>query len=341
MMARKRSPGFTLVELLVVIAIIGILVALLLPAVQAAREAARRMQCTNNLKQIGLSMHNYHDVYKQFAIGTRDQDPANPPGTNRPWQGGPHRKGSVLVKILPYMEQNALFEKLDFRNDVVAQLFALGYGGNNGQKMPIYICPSDATTASKLSAAQQFYNYAPCIGNQNMPGRWCNVFPNNSWQTITAGVYGGNMFKDGNVGHGSSNTGRGISGCFSRYSWATKFGGIADGTTNVILFGEVLPSCGDHHRGGWFNPNALWTATTGAINFNTCGKMGVNDTAQNCNDYRNWQTSQAFKSDHPTGATFVFADGSVHFLVDTIDYYTYQQMGTRSSGGALLKDPRG
>jgi prepilin-type N-terminal cleavage/methylation domain-containing protein/prepilin-type processing-associated H-X9-DG protein len=341
MTARRKRFGFTLVELLVVIAIIGILVALLLPAVQAAREAARRMSCSNNLKQIGLALHNYHDVYKQFAIGTRDQDPANPPGTARPWNGGAHRKGTVLVKILPFMEQQPLFDQLDFRGDIFAQLQALGFGSDNGTKMEIYICPSDATTGKNLSNSRQFYNYAPNIGNQNMPGRgWCNAYPNDSWQTRADGVFGGNLFRDGWIGHGSSNTGRGISGVFSRYCYGAAIGEIGDGTSNVIMFGEILPSCGDHHRGGWYNPNAQWTATTGHINFNTCGKNRVLDNQQNCNDYRNWMTSQAYKSDHPTGAQFVFCDGSVSFLSDNIDYVTYQQMGARADDETLISDPR-
>ncbi len=337
----SRRTGFTLVELLVVIAIIGILVALLLPAVQAAREAARRMSCSNNLRQIGLAMHNYHDVFKRFPIGTRDNDPGNV-RPNRPWTGGDHRKGSILVKILPFMEQAPLFDQLNFNLDIVRQLQQLGYSGANGTKLSSYICPSDSTTSTKLSGAHQFYNYAKSMGNQNMPGRWCNRFPNNSHATRAAGVYGGNLFRTGGTGHGSNRiTGSNISGVFSRWTFGAKMAQIGDGTSNVIMMGEVLPSCGDHHRGGWWNPNALWTATTGGINFNTCGKGGVADNAQNCNDYRNWQTSQAFKSDHATGAQFVFCDDSVVFLGESIDYVTYQQMGDRNCQEPLQSDPRG
>ncbi len=330
------KKGFTLVELLVVIAIIGVLVGLLLPAVQAAREAARRMQCSNNLKQIGLAMHNYADIYQQFAVGTRDQDPANNAG-NRPWQGGAHRKGSVLAKILPQLEQSNVFDSLDFGGDVYAQLNALGF--DNDQYMTAYICPSDGTTGGKLGRKRQFYNYATNIGNQNMSGRgWCNDYPNNSYNTRAQGILGGNLFRNGPDGHGSSNDGRGISGVFSRYIWAAAFKDITDGTSNVIMMGEILPSCGDHHRGGWYNPNALWTATTAPINFNTCGKQGVADNQQNCNDYRNWQTSQGFKSDHTGGAQFVFCDGSVHFLSETVDYLTYQQLGSRNDGEPLANE---
>lgn len=340
MRVRVRKKGFTLVELLVVIAIIGILVGLLLPAVQAAREAARRMQCSNNLKQIGLALLNYESAYKQFAFGTMDQNPLNVPG-NRPWTGGDHRKGTVLVKILPFMEQTALYNQLDFRFDVYQQLVDLGFSGANGTKMGIYICPSDGTTPTRLSGSHQYYNYAPNIGNQNMSanGGWCSAYPNNSYNTRPAPL-GGNIFRNGNDGHGSSNDGQGISGPFSRYCYGAKLGEITDGTSNSIAFGEVLPSCGDHHRGGWFNPNAQWTATTCPINFNTCGKLGVPDNANNCNDYRVWMTSQGYKSDHTGGANFVFCDGSVTFMSDNIDYLSYNQMGSKNDGEVIAQDSR-
>lgn len=332
----QRQAGFTLVELLVVIAIIGVLVGLLLPAVQAAREAARRMSCQNNLKQIGLAMHNYESAYKKFASGTRDQDPLHAP-PNRVWNGGNHRKGSVLVKLLPFIEQGPTFEQIDFNLDVVQQLINLGFSGGEGVKMASYICPSDGTTEARLANVQQFYNYATSIGNQNMPGRgWCDLYPNNSWQTRADGILGGNLFRNGATGHGSRNDARNVSGVFSRYNWAARFKDIRDGTSNTIMIGEILPSCGDHHRGGWWNPNALWTATTGGINFNTCRKRQVPDNQQNCNDFRNWQTSQAFKSDHPGGAQFVFCDGSVTFLSETVDYLLYQQLGDRNDGEALV-----
>ena len=226
---RKRS-GFTLVELLVVIAIIGVLVALLLPAVQAAREAARRMQCGNNLKQLGLAMHNYYDTYKRLPINTRHNDPANTP-VRAMWQAGNHRKGSVLVKILPWMEQNTLFDSLDFNRDVYAQLNSLGYD-NGGNRISSYICPSDGTTSTRLARDRQFYNYAKNIGNQNMPGRgWCNIYPNNAGPN----GQGGNMYGRGAAGHGNRNDGINISGVFSRMSWAAKFADVLDGTSNTIM----------------------------------------------------------------------------------------------------------
>ena len=325
-MARRRF-AFTLVELLVVIAIIGILIALLLPAVQAAREAARRAQCSNNLKQLGLALHNYHDVYKQFAPGTRNCDPANPGtgscsgGYGYVWEGGPHRKGSMLVKLLPYFEQSPLYEQMDFTGDVVAQLAAAGYGSN---ELPTLRCPSDSSSSSWTSTGQT--NYAPSIGNQAMSGQdgLCTPYP-------------GNNFGKGPTGHGSTEDGRNISGCFSRYSFAARFAEITDGSSNVILMGEIRPYCGDHHRYGWMNPNALWTATTAPINFPTCPDEppGTGSGAYTCNHFGNWQTSQGFKSRHPGGAQFLFADGSAHFLPETIDYMTYQRLGDRRDGNPV------
>jgi len=329
----RPKTAFTLVELLVVIAIIGVMVGLLLPAVQAAREAARRMSCGNNLKQIGLAVHNYENTYKRFPVGTIHNDPAHNP-VQAAWAGGAHRKGSVLVKLLPWMEQQPLFDQLDFAGDVQQQLVNLGFAGNNGIKMSVYICPSDGTTSARLAAAQQFYNYATSMGNQNMPGRgWCNLFPDNSAPTRAAGILGGNLFLNGPVGHGTTNLGSQTSGVWSRSgSFAARFQDITDGTSSTIMMGEVLPSCGDHHRGGWFSTNALWTATTGGINFNTCGKRAIPDNAEDCHDHRVWMTSQAFKSDHPGGAQFVFCDGSVNFLSESINYLTYQQLGSRNDG---------
>jgi prepilin-type N-terminal cleavage/methylation domain-containing protein len=332
----KKRVGFTLVELLVVIAIIGILVGLLLPAVQAAREAARRMQCGNNMKQIGLAIHNYEGVYKRYPNGSVDDDPkeATP---RRLWDAGRHRKGTVLVKLLPYMEQGPLFDSINFAGDVAAQLNNVNGPNMQNRAMGIYRCPSDGTSARVFTRQDQFYNYSLSIGNNNMDsqGGWCNVHPSNSFNTRAAGVLGGNIFNNGANGHGHSGPyarPAGISGVISRCDWSAKFSDLSDGTSNVIAAGEILPSCHDHHRGGWYDANGQWTATTPRINFNTCRKQGIRDDAQNCNDFRNWMTSGGFKSDHTGGAQFVLGDGSVQFLAQSIDYLTYQQLGSRNDG---------
>ena len=100
------------------------------------------------------------------------------------------------------MEQSAIIDQLDFRLDVMPQMAALGFSGPSGTKMSVYICPSDGTTAGLLGNAEQFYNYAKSMGNQNMPGQFgCNLYPNNSYQTrFTTGVLGGNLFGKGGAG---------------------------------------------------------------------------------------------------------------------------------------------
>jgi prepilin-type N-terminal cleavage/methylation domain-containing protein len=323
-MQKKRSTfgrvGFTLVELLVVIAIIGILVALLLPAVQAAREAARRMQCGNNLKQLGLALHNYHDTYKRFPAASRHNDPANAGGAGSQWTAGNHRKGSVLVKLLPFVEQAPVYDQLNQVGDVEDQLW--NAGAQVGRRdLPVYRCPSDSYSREPGGDT----NYAKSIGNQAMPaqGGWCASYP-------------GNNFGTGPTGHGSAFSGESMSGVFSRYSWSANFAQINDGTSNTIAMGEIRPNCGDHHLGRWWNGNGLWTATTAPINFDTCpgaqNPGNASATGQNCHDYRNWMTSQGFKSLHPGGAQFVLCDGSTQFLPETIDYLTYQRLGDRRDG---------
>jgi len=345
MLFRSKKRGFTLVELLVVIAIIGILVGLLLPAVQAAREAARRMQCSNNLKQFGLAFLNYESAYRRLPHDTPIGD----------WSGGDRVKGSLVIKLLPQMEQTALYSQIDFNRNVPDQLntaigvvipgqaprTGLGMAGVNGTKMNLFICPSDGTTSKRLGEVQQFYNYVPSVGNQNMDTNagMCNLHPNESHATRAAGVLGGNIFRNGWAGHANRDVASGISGPFSRGGYGARLAEFTDGTSNTILMGEILPSCGDITRGGWIQ-NWNFVATTARINFNTCGKRGVDDNANNCNAFNNWQTSQGFKSDHAGGANFVFGDGSVQFLPESIDYLSYQQMGSKDDGEPIASDSR-
>lgn len=329
---RRWARGFTLVELLVVIAIIGILVALLLPAVQAAREAARRMQCSNNLKQFGLALHNYHDVYKKFPYGT---NPHEQPG----WVTQ-YSKGCNIMKLLPFMEQTPLYNKIDwvnqygganYWNGVDYQMATFGYGhrdvapGNTTpqQDLPNFRCPSDDYVNLPVISHS---NYAGSMGNQLMPdGGRC---PGRN----------GNDFGTGPAGHGDSNTAINVSGLFSRFYWSAGIRDITDGTSNVIAMGEIRPLCGDHMQyHPWSHWNAIWTATVAPINWPTCrrergGKDDTTGGAEDCNHFRTWNMSMGFKSRHPGGAQFTLGDGSVQFLSETIDYMTYQRLGDRRDG---------
>jgi prepilin-type N-terminal cleavage/methylation domain-containing protein/prepilin-type processing-associated H-X9-DG protein len=322
MLKRRWFRAFTLVELLVVIAIIGILVALLLPAVQAAREAARRMSCSNNLKQLGLALHNYHDVNKTFPYGSNEL--------------GGGSKGCNVFKLAPYIEQTALWNQIDFSlampQGVDSQLANLGYGvqawstlspAPEQQDLAILRCPSAAWTNTPYMSVS---NYAASMGNQFIDdGGRCPGL-------------NGNDFGNGPVHTGASNTGNDISGMFARHYWAGKIADAKDGTSNVIAMGEIKPQCGDHsYYFPWSHPNTLWYATTAPINFPTCGGEGPGKDdstggSEDCNHFRTWNMSMGFKSNHPGGAQFVFCDGSVHFLPQTIDYLTYQRLGDRRDG---------
>lgn len=170
MSTNRRPRGFTLVELLVVITIIGILIALLLPAVQSAREAARRLQCSNNLKQLGLALHNYHSAWNQLPMNGYD-------GIGGWFCRHSAHKGSVLVKLLPYIEQTALYDQLDFDDDVMYS--TLGDGTYVHEvSIPLFVCPSDSGpryfnsqgngyAASRCDASEQAERRA--VSNYSVP----------------------------------------------------------------------------------------------------------------------------------------------------------------------------
>ena len=350
----RQRTGFTLVELLVVIAIIGILVALLLPAVSAAREAARKMSCSNNLKQIGLAMRTYHNTYGALPhngvyFWTRMSK------NGQTWVGS--SKGGVFAKLLPFLEQDPLYNQLNMvisgrKNRSIAPFggsynnwarfetdWAISPNGKavRSEVLPSLICPSANTDPYvqranfEIDAAMTTYAYSMGAQKSNS---WRNMCPN----------YPGNLFDTGPPNHGNDARQYRASGVFLRGVWAARFRDVVDGESQVIMVGEMLPHKSDHYHNGWLHYNATWAMTVGPINHPVVGigdpgfdwnrqKLPLNPYG--CSHFKNWSTSNAFKSQHKGGAQFVLVDGSVQFLSENIDYVTYNRLGDRRDGGPL------
>lgn len=312
-------PGFTLVELLVVIAIIGVLVGLLLPAVQAAREAARRMQCSNNLKQFGLAIHNYHDQQGRFPpAGLSNIHP----NTQRPHVGW-------IVRVLPQMEQQSLYDQLNFSIGIPNQVLASGLQAREHQ-IPMARCPSDDYPATFEGWVQA--NYTGSMGSQlSSGGSTACHFYNIHAETLPGG----------NATYGATNDPRRISGMFSYYGVMLSFRDVKDGTSNTIQVGETLPACHPTtHRRGWWWANSTgncFATTIVPINeFTTCEWAKPHQiTNPACTNPGIFAISQGFRSRHPGGAHFTMVDGSVTFLSETINHKTFQNLGGRSDGNVI------
>ena len=310
--------GFTLIELLVVIAIIAILIALLLPAVQQAREAARRSQCRNNLKQIGLAIHNYESTAKIM-----------PPGSF--WGGGAFPggdyKGSIMVHLLPYIDQAQVYNLIDFGN--VGLTDNLNIPGTTKPfktiTIPGYKCPSDTNPLVKD------------IGGGDL--RAVQSYAASQGATMSAGGTGSPTCQCAFVyaGYALPSTGsNGVAGPFSRNAGCCTFAEVVDGLSTTIFFGETRSDCSSHVNQGWFvsnNSQGLANTLT-PINYNSCDQTPADAmNAVNCGRPCNWYTELAFKSRHAGGAFFLIGDGTVVFLSDRIDHTLYQMLGSKADRG--------
>ena len=332
-MTRSRSVrAFTLVELLVVIAIIGILIALLLPAVQAAREAARRSQCSNNLKLIGIALHNYHDTLKTFPLGSFTL-----------WDGWPSNGTNWRVLIFPFIEQGTVFDQLRF--EAITSTFMAGGAapvpleGNlvlQGLVVSVYACPSSAfkplSRGHQNAGVAQNVNYAGIQGaarpvpgiDENLGTRDC--------------------------GHGwSCNNGLlAVNECFS-------MGDCKDGTSNTMIVGEqsglVLrgSTCTSYYEGnrsanyygGWYGARTfgsvsgatcsdLWQAGTTCVRFPPNSQICQTGATEAM--YRN---NTVLNSGHPGGIQVLLTDGSVQFVSDTVDFLNFKRLACKKDGEPL------
>jgi prepilin-type N-terminal cleavage/methylation domain-containing protein/prepilin-type processing-associated H-X9-DG protein len=323
MSAKQRPAGFTLVELLVVIAIIGVLVALLLPAVQAAREAARRTQCANNLKQIGLAFTNYHDGLKWFPPGAVWSNT----GAAIPSPGNfANNRGSFFVRILPYVEQQNLYNMFDMNTGTDGQLDQGKSILLRGIEVPSFTCPSD--TVRKTGSSPNFIMAS---------SYHTNMGPNN--QITDNPACSCPLFSTFKVYNRAGTTDTNPPGPFTRLGWSyqSKIADCTDGLSNTIYLGEVRAECSGHIQGGWSASNRWGAFTQIPINFDSCRTQAIAMSEGKSNCYANctWNTEVGFKSLHPGGCQFVFGDGSVRFIPQNVDMTVYNYLGDKNDKKAV------
>lgn len=303
--ARSIRRAFTLIELLVVIAIIAILIALLLPAVQQAREAARRSTCKNNLKQIGLAIHNYHDSHKVFPISHGDT------GNSFGWQ----------AMILPYIDQGPLYNQIDFNTSITTA------GNLTVAQTPVtvYLCPSDPTPP-RVSGGNQVWS------NWCFPASCSTASRDNIAVTTYKGI-------DGSGYDRSAATSPVPQGMFDRRMGLVSGGGnvainrpirmrdVIDGTSNVSMVGEISP--GFHAWPSW----AAWhSPMTTQYPINNGFQVWGSTSARIASGDHGWTQGFAASSFHEGGAHFLLVDGSVHFLSENMNLTTYQQLADPDDG---------
>jgi prepilin-type N-terminal cleavage/methylation domain-containing protein/prepilin-type processing-associated H-X9-DG protein len=365
---RWLGGGFTLIELLVVIAIIAVLVGLLLPAVQKVREAANRMKCQNNLKQLALACHNYHDAQGSFPPGGM-LNPNWAPVVSGAWSGdGGWRadQGSWMVYILPYIEQSNLFNQIaQFglgtpKIDTITRATSHDANGNPvaqfdptavlPRPLPLFRCPSDGYKTNL-----PFYNYAANYAVQNDYGTNCSpnydpfISANCDGSVFglqwcgCGGQYAG-LCQDGGAGSGLFYEGQ------TPTSQKIKIASVTDGTSNTFMFGEITAGnsdaesyscCYETNPRGWASFDNGSTNVMIPLNYfckhydeapcSCCNAPG-NDVTTNP---WNWNVCSGFKSMHTSGVNFAFADGSVHFISQNVDQLTLLKLGVRNDGGVV------
>jgi prepilin-type N-terminal cleavage/methylation domain-containing protein len=298
--------GFTLIELLVVIAIIGILIALLLPAVQSARAAARRLECSNNLKNISLALHNYHTASNRLPFACAYNEVG----------------GTWVAMVLPYIEQQNHYNLFDFK-------LRLNHAKNKTAvttPVKLFACPADP--AGLKPVMKQRCQTCPDCPEEQMalwyPASMGPTQPDSC--AFCAGGHGTFCCQGSN--YGSQNAS--FVGMFGRFAKSVRFSEVRDGLSNTFMIGESLPTECFHNQA--FGSNFPIAGTQIPLGIRAkpseMPQPGMDQTTLHSTN-PHWKLC-GFKSMHGGGAFFAMADGSVHFVNDSIDYKLYNELGTRS-----------
>ena len=307
MSSPQSRRGFTLIELLVVIAIIAILIGLLLPAVQKVREAAARMSCSNNLKQIALGVHNYHDQRGQFP---HNGDPVANSGCC--WSTGA-RQYSFLARMLPHIEQDNLHKSGGLSNSPEDTMGTANATAMGNTYLKTFKCPSDETPDLRTGVANH-------PGGQSVASTSYKGVSGSKWN------YGSFAYNPpGSTGDGLDDS----NGMFWRrdYRRPLRMTNIADGTSNTLMIGEDIGRLNVHNA--WYYANgANGTCAVPLNNALVTGQPGFNNAGD-------WPNVYSFRSRHSGGANFALADGSVKFVSQSITLQTYRDASTHASGEVL------
>jgi prepilin-type N-terminal cleavage/methylation domain-containing protein len=364
----RRPTGFTLVELLVVITIIGILMGLLTPAINAARERARVITCGSNLHQLGKAITMYHDAHECLPYGAYEYS------TGSGSSAATHDAGSMLFFLLPFLDETALYNTCNVaaqvapansRTATYCRVYtnvytdATHYTSYQGAPLSVFVCPSDEFHGKNNTL--YLSNYVGSAGPKalssssqgctNRYSKWNYCFSgapsNNPGYTTYHNAYSYTAKGPPTASGTSLSAGFGqlqLLGPFFYSSTAgcppplRTFAAVRDGLSNTIFMGEVRPRCQNialNNAWTYYSNGCGQISTTIPINYDSCGNTANNDT---CGQPNNAITAYGFKAAHRSGANFLMGDESVHFFNENLDHQCYQLLGAVDDGYMVNAD---